>query len=97
MSALQYVRAALASFDDDPAATDYQRGYQEALRDVLHEAFGPLDRAAPGLLAALEAAIDAGIIPKSSALDGGAMRHSRQVHVADMCRAAIAKATGGAA
>ena len=64
---------------------------------LIAQANARLIAAAPDLLAALEAAVDAGIIPKSSALDGGAMRYSGQVHVADMCRAAIAKATGGAA
>ena len=52
--------------------------------------------AAPDLLEALEAAVKVGIIPKSSAKDGGATRHSEQVRVADMCRDAIAKATGAA-
>ena len=43
---------------------------------------------------ALVAAVDCGMVPISSAKDGGAARHSRQVHVADQIRAAIAKATG---
>jgi len=50
--------------------------------------------AAPDLYAALEAAIDCGMVPKSSAAEGGAMRHLRQVQVADMIRAALAKARG---
>lgn len=50
--------------------------------------------AAPELLAALEAAIDCGMVPKSSVADGGANKHSRQVQVADLIRAAIAKAKG---
>jgi hypothetical protein len=49
--------------------------------------------AAPDLLEALQAAVASGIIPKTSAADGGAARHSEQVRIADMCRAAIAKAT----
>jgi hypothetical protein len=49
--------------------------------------------AAPDLLKALQAAIDCGLIPASSAKEGGAMPHSRQVQVADLVRAAIAKAT----
>lgn len=53
--------------------------------------------AAPEMLEAMQAAIDCGMVPVSSAADGGAVRHSRQVQVADMIRAAIAKATGGAA
>lgn len=50
--------------------------------------------AAPEMLEALEAAIECGMVPKSSASEGGALRHSRQVQVADMIRAAIAKARG---
>ena len=50
--------------------------------------------AAPEMLEALEAAIECGIIPKSSAREGGANRHVRQAHVADMIRSAIAKAKG---
>ena len=50
--------------------------------------------AAPELLEALMAAVDCGMVPTSSAKEGGASRHSRQVEVADMIRAAIAKATG---
>jgi len=50
--------------------------------------------AAPDLYAALEAAIDCGMVPKSSVADGGATRHSRHVQVADMIRAALAKARG---
>lgn len=41
---------------------------------------------------ALEAAIECGMVPVSSAKDGGASRHSRQVHVADQMREALAKA-----
>ena len=52
--------------------------------------------AAPDLLAALEAAIEHGMVPKSSAADGGAMRHSSQVKCADQIRAAIKKARGEA-
>lgn len=56
---------------------------------------GQLLAAAPCLLEALQAAIECGMIPSSSAKEGGAVRFSRQVHVADQIRAAIAKATGG--
>ena len=45
------------------------------------------------LLSALVAAVESGLVPVSSAKDGGAVRHSKQVHVADQIRAAIAKAT----
>ncbi|KWV45051.1 hypothetical protein AS591_20295 [Stenotrophomonas maltophilia] len=52
--------------------------------------------AAPELLDALIEAVECGMVPISSAKDGGASTHSRQVRCADMIRAAIAKATGGA-
>lgn len=61
------------------------------------EANACLIAAAPEMLEAMQAAIDCEMVPVSSAADGGAVRHSRQVQVADMIRAAIAKATGGAA
>ena len=50
--------------------------------------------AAPELLEALVEAIECGMVPISSASDGGASTHSRQVRCADMIRAALAKATG---
>lgn len=50
--------------------------------------------AAPELLEALQEAIDCGMVPSSSCSDGGASKYSRQVQVADMIRAAVAKATG---
>lgn len=51
--------------------------------------------AAPDLLAALKAAVECGIVPVSSAKDGGANAGVTQVRVADQIRAAIAKAKGG--
>jgi len=44
------------------------------------------------LVEALENAVECGIVPKSSAAEGGAMRHSRQVEVADQIRAALHRA-----
>lgn len=58
------------------------------------EANARLIAAAPELLEALQAAVECGLVPVSSAKDGGATRHSRQVHVADQIRAAISKAIG---
>lgn len=49
---------------------------------------------APELLEALEAAVECGMVPTSSANEGGAHAHVRQLHVADQIRAAIAKARG---
>ncbi len=60
------------------------------------EANARLIAAAPELLDALIEAVECGMVPISSAKDGGASTHSRQVRCADMIRAAIAKATGGA-
>ena len=62
--------------------------------DFLNDNDPHLIAAAPDLLEALEAAVECGMVPKSSAQDGGAVRHSRQARVADMIRAAIAKAKG---
>jgi hypothetical protein len=42
------------------------------------------------LVEAIKNAIALGMIPKSSAKDGGACRHSSQVHAADAIRAALA-------
>ena len=92
MSALQYVRSALASFDDGPAVTDYQRGYQEALRDVLHEAFGPLDRAAPSLLRELKH-----LVCLLEPLERDGRLNVPGLATLNGARAAIAKASGGAA
>lgn len=50
--------------------------------------------AAPDLLEALQEAVKSGMVPKSSAKEGGANKYSNQVRVADMIRSAIAKATG---
>lgn len=60
------------------------------------KADGALIAAAPDLLEALEEAIECGLVPKSSALEGGALRYSSQVKCADKIRAAIAKAKGEA-
>ncbi|MDR6768655.1 hypothetical protein J2W88_003959 [Acidovorax delafieldii] len=43
---------------------------------------------------ALHAAVDSGMVPTSSASDGGASKYSAQVHVADRIRAALAKCQG---
>lgn len=53
-----------------------------------------LNEAAPDMLEALEAAVACGLIPATSAREGGAARFSEQVRAADKVRAAIAKARG---
>ncbi|WP_312708629.1 hypothetical protein [Stenotrophomonas sp.] len=62
--------------------------------DEVTPANARLIAAAPELLEALIEATACGMVPISSAKDGGASTHSRQVRCADMIRAAIAKATG---
>lgn len=47
--------------------------------------------AAPDMLAALLAAVECGMVPTSSATEGGAMKYVKQAHVADQIRAAIKK------
>lgn len=51
-----------------------------------------MNLAAQDMYEALKAAVESGLVPKSSVSDGGACGHSEQVRVADMIRAAIAKA-----
>jgi hypothetical protein len=50
--------------------------------------------AAPDMLEALEAAVECGMVPITSAKDGGAAALTRHAHVGDMIRNAIAKAKG---
>ena len=61
---------------------------------IYQEANARLIAAAPELLEALQKAVDCGMVPISTAKEGGACAHSRQVLCADIIRAAIAKATG---
>lgn len=68
--------------------------FPDGIRTENHEADARLIAAAPDLLEALQEAIDCGMVPSSSCSDGGASKYSRQVQVADMIRAAVAKATG---
>ena len=60
------------------------------------EANARLIAAAPELLEALMEAVECGMVPISSAVEGGASAYSAQVRCADKIRTAIAKATGGA-
>jgi len=57
---------------------------RDALRAKFEEARG-----------AIQAAIDCGMVPTTSASEGGASRYAEQVIVADRLRQVIAKATGG--
>jgi hypothetical protein len=61
-----------------------------------NDANARLIAAAPRLLAALQAAVSCGMVPQTSARDGGAAAHVRQLHVADEIRDAINEATGNA-
>ena len=67
------------------------RGLGEFLGDDVY-----LSRAdiAADLLAALEAAVECGMVPTSTAKNGGAPSYARQAHVADQIRAAISRAPG---
>ena len=58
------------------------------------EANDRLISAAPDMLDALELAVAIGMVPVTSASEGGAAKFSEQVRVADMIRAAIKKARG---
>lgn len=72
-------------------------GYLAEVRDCgsgCVKANASLIAAAPELLEALEEAVACGMVPISSATEGGAAKYSRQAQVADMIRAAIAKAKG---
>ena len=60
--------------------------------DDIRRGLASVVSADPVLLAALKEAMACGMVPTSSALEGGAARYSRQARVADMIRAAIAKA-----
>ena len=71
----------IADMGDTPGTTGHQVAQARA--------------AVADLIEALEEAVACGMVPKSSALEGGASRHIRQVRCADMIRAALAKATGG--
>ena len=66
-------------------------------RAEVKQANATLIAAAPELLAALLAAVECGMVPTSSATEGGAMRYVKQARVADQIRAAIEKAKGGKA
>jgi|SoimicmetaTmtLMA_FD_contig_31_8230735_length_656_multi_2_in_0_out_0_1 hypothetical protein len=37
---LEYLQAGIAHFKDQPAECDFQRGYEQALRDMRQEFFG---------------------------------------------------------
>ncbi len=51
---------------------------------------------APEMLAALEAAIACGMVPITSASEGGASKYSEIVRVADRIRTVVARAKGEA-
>jgi nitroreductase len=61
--------------------------------DALAEHHALIEQQRDELLAALEYAVEAGLVPISSASEGGAVMFSAQVRAADKIRAAIAKAT----
>ena len=54
-----------------------------------HELCGEAADRIEALEDVLQAAVDCGMVPVSSAKEGGAVRHSEQVRVADRIRAAL--------
>ena len=68
--------------------------YQETLEylDDYDKEMSKLKQQRDELLAAFKQAVDCGMVPTSSAKDGGANRHIKQLQVADMIRDAIKNA-----
>jgi hypothetical protein len=94
-------RYLMAGPSDDPVRvalidrrSPYKRGRGYEGDCAERDANACLIKAAPDLLAALQAAVACRMVPVSSAKDGGASALSEQVRVADQIRAAIARATG---
>ena len=85
------------------AQWDAQRVREQAARDAAAEqkrradAYEQLVERVKELEEALRDAVDCGMVPKSSAADGGASKYSAQVLVADRIRAALSKALPNAA
>lgn len=80
------------------AADDRAEGQEREIRKLARTTADAENKLADALnqcdelLAALVAAVECGMVPISSAKDGGPLRHARQIHVADQIRDAIAKA-----
>ena len=69
---------------DEPPENEFQAGQVGYVRADI----------AADLLAALEAAVECGMVPTSTAKNGGAPSYALQAHVADQIRAAISRARG---
>ena len=68
---IDYVQSELASFERDPADSDFQRGYECALRDMRTDLLGwP-----PTLISEIEAAIQQ-LVEKGLVVDSGRRRWS---------------------
>ena len=82
------------------AEWDAQRAREQAASDAAAEqkrradAYDQLVDRVKELEGALRDAVDCGMVPTSSAKDGGASKYSAQVLVADRIRAALAKCEG---
>lgn len=88
--------------DEKAAKAAAQADYEARVRSALTAQPSPEQVTAysgndvASLVVAVEAALACGMIPKSSAADGGASKYSEQVRVADFLRAALARVKGGA-
>lgn len=83
-------------FDHSICLLDINHATEESQEadEAQMEANARLIAAAPELLEALKEALACGMVPVSSANEGGAVMYSEHVRVADMIRAAVAKAEG---
>lgn len=62
----------------------FEAGFAYGLSEVQK-----LEEKNKAMMLAIQAAIDCGMVPNSSAKEGGAAKHSIQVHVADQLRDAL--------
>ena len=80
------------SYKSSKAAWDYQQAKIENYKILMARRKKSRDEArakVEELTAVLQAAVDCGMVPITSALEGGAARFSEQVRVADLIRAAL--------
>ncbi len=83
----------LCHFNSVQRYPDQEERYAREVAE--READGHLMAAAPAMYEALKEAVSSGMVPVSSAAEGGAVRYSHVVRAADKIRAALAAAEGG--